>query len=92
MSNLDTMRNPLERLHFGRKLPYSLAARANFETFRQMDEIRRRRRKSHAPTMIDVAEAAGVSIATVSAFLNGTSNVSPDLTQRIEIAIRDDRL
>jgi LacI family transcriptional regulator len=39
--------------------------------------------------MIDVAEAAGVSIATVSAFLNSTSNVSPDLTQRIEAAIRD---
>jgi LacI family transcriptional regulator len=39
--------------------------------------------------MFDVAEAAGVSIATVSAFLNSTSNVSPDLTQRIETAIRD---
>lgn len=39
--------------------------------------------------MIDVAEAAGVSIATVSAFLNGTTNVSPELTQRIEKAIRE---
>ena len=38
--------------------------------------------------MIDVAEAAGVSIATVSAFINGTANVSPELTQRIETAIR----
>jgi len=37
--------------------------------------------------MIDVARSAGVSIATVSAFLNGTSNVSPELTQRIEAAI-----
>lgn len=37
--------------------------------------------------MIDVAEAAGVSIATVSAFLNATSNVSPELKQRIETAI-----
>jgi len=37
--------------------------------------------------MIDVAEAAGVSIATVSAFINGTSNVSPELTLRIEAAI-----
>lgn len=37
--------------------------------------------------MIDVAQAAGVSIATVSAFINGTSNVSPELTQRIEAAI-----
>lgn len=38
--------------------------------------------------MIDVAEAASVSIATVSAFLNGTSNVSPETTLRIEAAIR----
>lgn len=37
--------------------------------------------------MIDVAQAAGVSIATVSAFINGTSNVSPELTQRVEAAI-----
>ncbi|MGI6854224.1 LacI family DNA-binding transcriptional regulator [Mesorhizobium sp. 1B3] len=37
--------------------------------------------------MIDVAQAAGVSIATVSAFINGTSNVSPELAQRIETAI-----
>ena len=52
-----------------------------------MDEIRRRGRKSNAPTMIDVAQAAGVSIATVSAFINGTSNVSPELAQRIDTAI-----
>ncbi len=39
--------------------------------------------------MIDVAEAAGVSIATVSAFINGTTNVSPELAQRIEKAIRE---
>jgi LacI family transcriptional regulator len=39
--------------------------------------------------MIDVAEAAGVSIATVSAFLNATSNVSAELTRRIEAAIRE---
>ena len=39
--------------------------------------------------MIDVAQTAGVSIATVSAFLNDTSNVSPDLTRRIDAAIRD---
>jgi len=57
--------------------------------FGKMDEIRRRRTKSSAPTMIDVAQAAGVSIATVSAFLNGTSNVSRELTQRIEAAIRE---
>lgn len=48
-----------------------------------------RARRARAPTITDVAEAAGVSIATVSAFLNGTTNVSPDLTQRIEAAIRD---
>lgn len=39
--------------------------------------------------MIDVAQTAGVSIATVSAFLNNTSNVSPDLTRRVDAAIRD---
>lgn len=38
--------------------------------------------------MIDVAQAAGVSVATVSAFINGTSRVSADLTQRIESAIQ----
>ena len=54
-----------------------------------MDKTVRRTRKSGAPTMIDVAQAAGVSIATVSAFINGTANVSADLRQRIEKAIRD---
>lgn len=39
--------------------------------------------------MIDVAEAAGVSIATVSAFINGTAKVSAQLTQRIETAIHE---
>lgn len=38
--------------------------------------------------MIDVAQAAGVSISTVSAFINSTSNVSAALTQRIDTAIR----
>ena len=42
--------------------------------------------------MIDVARRAGVSISTVSAFVNGTPNVSPELTQRIEAAITHDRL
>jgi LacI family transcriptional regulator len=52
-----------------------------------MDDISRGKRRSGVPTMIDVARGAGVSIATVSAFLNGTSNVSPELTRRIEAAI-----
>ncbi|TPJ74301.1 LacI family DNA-binding transcriptional regulator [Mesorhizobium sp. B2-7-1] len=39
--------------------------------------------------MLHVAEAARVSVATVSALLNGTATVSPELTQRIEQAIRD---
>lgn len=38
--------------------------------------------------MNDVAAAAGVSIATVSAFLNGTTNVSPRTVERVEAAIR----
>lgn len=54
-----------------------------------MSEKVPRQRRSNGPTMNDVAEAAGVSIATVSAFLNGTSNVSPQSTQRIETAIRE---
>jgi LacI family transcriptional regulator len=45
-------------------------------------------RKSAAPTMLDVAREAGVSVATVSAVVNGTGVVSPRLTERIEQAIR----
>lgn len=37
--------------------------------------------------MLDVARAAQVSVATVSALINGTTKVSPALTQRIEAAI-----
>ncbi len=37
--------------------------------------------------MLDVAKVAGVSGATVSALINGTSNVSSELSQRIEAAI-----
>ena len=40
-------------------------------------------------TMRDVAGAAGVSTATVSAVLNGTSYVSPLLRERVERAVRD---
>jgi len=39
--------------------------------------------------MLHVAEAARVSVATVSALINGTATVSPVLSQRIEQAIRD---
>lgn len=39
--------------------------------------------------MLDVAEAARVSVATVSAVVNGTGIVSSELTVRIEQAIRD---
>src|SRR5262245_38682364 len=57
--------------------------------FGEMDKTVRKTRKSSAPPRIDVAQAAGVSIATVSAFINGTANVSADLGQRVEKAIRD---
>lgn len=50
---------------------------------------RTRPRKSTAPTMLHVAEAARVSVATVSAVVNGTAVVSPVLTARIEAAIKD---
>jgi LacI family transcriptional regulator len=50
---------------------------------------RKRPRKSTAPTMLHVAEAARVSVATVSAVVNGTAVVSPELTARIEAAIKD---
>jgi LacI family transcriptional regulator len=39
------------------------------------------------PTIYDVAERAGVSIATVSAVLNRTAYVSPELTQRVKQAV-----
>ncbi|MDX8525462.1 LacI family DNA-binding transcriptional regulator [Mesorhizobium sp. MSK_1335] len=39
--------------------------------------------------MLHVAEAARVSVATVSALINGTATVSPELSQRIAQAIRD---
>src|SRR5579862_5004563 len=47
----------------------------------------RARRKPAGPTMVAVAEAARVSIFTVSAVLNGTSVVSDELRLRVEEAI-----
>jgi LacI family transcriptional regulator len=49
----------------------------------------RKSRKSGAPTMLHVAEAARVSVATVSAYINGTTTVSQELSARIEQAIRE---
>lgn len=46
------------------------------------------RRKSLSPTMMDVAKAAGVSVATVSGVVNGSAGVSPPLKARVEEAIR----
>ena len=40
-------------------------------------------------TMHDVAKKAGVSIATVSAVINGSVNVSDKLTKRVQEAIRE---
>ncbi|MBK3746199.1 LacI family transcriptional regulator, partial [Paraburkholderia aspalathi] len=39
--------------------------------------------------MLHVAKAAGVSVATVSAVINGTAIVSPQLRMRTEAAIRE---
>ena len=49
---------------------------------------RKTSRKSTSPTMVEVAEAAKVSIFTVSAVVNGTSHVSDTLRARTESAIR----
>lgn len=40
-----------------------------------------------AATIKDVAKMAGVSIATVSRILNGTAVVSPDLSEKVRVAI-----
>jgi len=45
--------------------------------------------KRRRPTSQDVADLAGVSRATVSAFLNKTRYVSPELSRLIEAAIRE---
>lgn len=42
-----------------------------------------------SPTISDVAERAGVSIATVSRVLNGTTRVVPETADRIQAAIKE---
>ena len=49
----------------------------------------RARRGPARPTMVQVAELAGVSIFTVSAVVNGSSAVSGNLRGRVEDAIRE---
>jgi LacI family transcriptional regulator len=41
------------------------------------------------PTIYDVAKRAGVSTYTVSAVLNRSARVSPELTTRVELAVRE---
>jgi LacI family transcriptional regulator len=48
---------------------------------------RRASRASGGPTMVKVAELAGVSVFTVSAVINGSSAVSPDLRARVQEAV-----
>lgn len=43
--------------------------------------------KTTSPTISDVAERAGVSIATVSRVLNGTTPVHPEKAERVRMAI-----
>lgn len=42
-----------------------------------------------APVLADVAKAAGVSVPTVSRVLNGTKFVAPELTQRVQAAVKE---
>jgi LacI family transcriptional regulator len=51
------------------------------------DAHRRGPRGSGRATIHDVATAAGVSVATVSRFLNGTGRVSPEVSARLRDAI-----
>jgi len=41
------------------------------------------------PTIVDVADRAGVSVGTVSRVLNGATNCAPALRERVQRAIRD---
>ncbi|MGY1604178.1 LacI family DNA-binding transcriptional regulator [Geodermatophilus sp. SYSU D00815] len=46
-------------------------------------------RSSSAPSMVDVARAAGVSLGTVSNVLNDPARVAPDTRARVEAAIAE---
>jgi LacI family transcriptional regulator, galactose operon repressor len=54
---------------------------------RRLTNTRREMRKGKRSTITDVADKANVSVGTVSNFLNGTTNVSPALRDRIERAM-----
>src|SRR5687768_10393684 len=43
--------------------------------------------RNRPPTIADVAERAGVSIATVSRVLNGTTPVQPEKAERVRLAM-----
>lgn len=45
--------------------------------------------KSQNPTIRDVARLAGVSVATVSRFINHTAVVSPEVSARLEQVMAD---
>ncbi|MBN1881947.1 MAG: LacI family DNA-binding transcriptional regulator [Deltaproteobacteria bacterium] len=49
----------------------------------------RKSAQAKRPSSVDVARLAGVSRATVSAYINGTRYVSPELGQKIERAITE---
>ena len=51
--------------------------------------IQKMRSKNHPPTIADVAERAGVSIATVSRVLNGTVPVKPDKAEHVRLAMEE---
>lgn len=53
------------------------------------DKPRLPRQRNHAPTIIDVARAAGVSKSTVSNVLQGKQTVAEDLRERVLSAMQD---
>ena len=46
-------------------------------------------KRSSSVTIRDVARKAGVSVATVSRYINGSATVSPDVSQRLGIVMRE---